>query len=80
MTHLIEVSKSEFNSIKEGKVPFKLIKANKPLKIGDPLIFQEVAGEDEHPTGEEYKTTITYLYQADGITKSWIAVAFESAE
>lgn len=80
MTHIIEVGKSEFSSIKENDVPFKVIKANKPFKIGDTLIFHEVTGEDDHATGEEYHTEITFLYQADGIKSGWIAVAFKSEE
>jgi hypothetical protein len=80
MTHVLPANKSEFSSIKEGYVPFKVIKANKPFKVGDTLIFHEVTGENDHATGEEHHTEITYLYQADGVKTGWVAIAFKSEE
>jgi hypothetical protein len=70
MTHLIETTKAELTAIKEGALPFYHVKkGDKPLSLGDKVIFQE--GNDEHPV------VINHIHEANGVAKNWVCLSWK---
>jgi hypothetical protein len=91
MTHLFEIPSNEFYQIEKGDKTFDLIFTDRPLTIGDTIIFQRLADTDveETPDGElndtayssdEIGVQITYLYAGDGLKKGWTGVGFKEKQ
>jgi len=75
MTILVETNQATFKRINSGELTMIVHKFNKPVEVGDTLIFQELDGEQDH-TGEELKFSISQI-ETDGCKAGFSAVAFK---
>lgn len=92
MTHLIETTTEDFKLMESGEKTFEIIKSDKPIRVGDSLIFQRLADTEQEETKEgeindtpftedEFKATVTYIYTSNGeLKKGYYAAGFKEKE
>lgn len=78
MTIIVETNPSTFKRIDSGEITFIVHKFNKPIKLSDSLLFQEVQEDGDH-SGNEMAFRITQI-ETDGCKSGFSAVAFEQKE
>jgi hypothetical protein len=77
MTHLMEVSSTFFEEVKNGTKNFVLVKYERPYEDGDKLVLQEV-GEDKKHTKSELALKIKVVEKATtGLKSDYCILSFE---
>ena len=90
MTHFFLVGENEMSLINNGTKAFDILKFNRPVSIGDTVLYQldkqdPVEGEDEQPGGvlpEEISRKIDFLFEdtEGALKKGYTGVGFEQPE
>lgn len=61
MTHALKTESDFFKAIESVERNFEVRRADRPFKVGDKLILQEISGPQGTYTGSEITRLITYI-------------------